>query len=120
MVIDEPPAAWSLPAHRHAIEDETIHIVAGEFEMVLDGERTRLSAGKTIHIPKGVVRSSGNVGSQAGRRIVLFGPAGMASFFLEAGLPSPQRETDVAAAAASATRFGRELVVRESSDGMQS
>jgi mannose-6-phosphate isomerase-like protein (cupin superfamily) len=120
MVVDQPPVDWALPAHRHANEDETIHIVEGDFEMVLGGERTRLSAGRTIHIPKGVVHSGGNVGSQAGRRIVLFSPAGMENFFLEVGSPSPQRETDGASAVASATRYGWEFVTRESSDGMRS
>ncbi len=52
MVIDQPPVDWSLPAHRHANEDETIHIIEGDFEMELGGELTRLSAGETIHIPK--------------------------------------------------------------------
>ncbi len=51
---------------------------------------------------------------------MLFTPAGMEDFFLEAGSPIPQRETDIAATVASATRYGWEFVTRESSDGMQS
>lgn len=118
MLVDHPPAGWSLPAHRHANEGETIHIVEGDFEMELRRERTQLSAGETIHIPKGVVHSGANIGSRAGRRIVLFSPAGMEDFFLEAGSPTEYREPDLAAAIASATRHGWEFPARESSGGM--
>lgn len=109
MLVDHPPAGWSLPAHRHANEAETIHVVAGEFEMVVGGEGFRLSPGETIHVPKGVVHSGGNVGAEEGRRIVLFSPAGMEDFFLEAGAAAPG-ESDLAAAAAAAARHGWEFV----------
>jgi quercetin dioxygenase-like cupin family protein len=62
LLVDHPPSGWSLPPHRHANETETIHIVEGEFELELDGARTRLLAGETIHIPRGVAHSGGNVG----------------------------------------------------------
>jgi mannose-6-phosphate isomerase-like protein (cupin superfamily) len=106
LLIDEPPAAWSLPAHWHRNEAETIHIVEGEFEMEVDGERSLINAGQTIHVPRGVVHSSRNVGQRSGRRIVLFSPAGMEQFFLETGAPSPDAELDATAALASATRHG--------------
>lgn len=110
MIVDEPPPGWSLPAHRHANEDETIHILEGEFEMEIGGEPIRLSAGETVHIPRGVVHSGGNVGAGPGRRVVVFTPAGMEDFFLEVGLPSERDEPDASAAMASATRHGWEFV----------
>lgn len=110
MVVDEPPSGWSLPAHRHANEDETIHVLEGEFEMEIGGEIVRLSAGGTVHIPKGVVHSGGNVGAGRGRRVVVFTPAGMEDFFLEAGSPAEQDEPDVGAAMAAAARHGWEFV----------
>jgi quercetin dioxygenase-like cupin family protein len=106
LLLDHPPAGWSLPAHRHANEAETIHILTGDFEMELDGSPIRLSAGETIHIPRGVSHSGGNVGQGAGRRIVLFSPAGMERFFLEAGQAAPDSKADVAAVLACATRHG--------------
>jgi quercetin dioxygenase-like cupin family protein len=112
LLVDHPPAGWSLPAHRHANEDETIHIVEGAFEIELHGTRTQLSAGETIHIPQGVIHSGANVGHQTGRRIVLFSPAGMEHFFLEAGAPTADGEPDLAAALASATRHGWEFVTQ--------
>lgn len=110
MIVDEPPVGWSLPAHRHANEDETIHVLEGEFEMEIGGEVVRLSPGETVHIPRGVVHSGGNVGTGPGRRVVVFTPAGMEDFFLEVGAPSEQDEPDVGAALASATRHGWEFV----------
>jgi quercetin dioxygenase-like cupin family protein len=106
LLVDHPPAGWSLPTHRHANEAETIHIIEGAFEMSLDGTPTQLSAGESIHIPRGVTHSTRNVGQQTGRRIVLFSPAGMEHFFLEAGQPTPDSEPDLGAVLASATRHG--------------
>jgi quercetin dioxygenase-like cupin family protein len=112
LLVDHPPAGWSLPSHRHANEADTIHIVEGDFEMELDGAATQLSAGETIHIPHGVARSGSNVGEKAGRRIVLFSPAGMERFFLEAGQPTADSEPDLTAVLASAARHGWQFLPR--------
>lgn len=66
LLIDEPPAAWSLPPHRHTNAAETIHIIEGEFWMEIDGERSRLTRGQTVHIPGGVVHSGGMRGPPPG------------------------------------------------------
>jgi quercetin dioxygenase-like cupin family protein len=110
LLVDHPPPGWSLPPHRHSNESETIHIVDGEFEMEVGGERCRLSAGETIHIPQGVIHSGRNVGERAGQRVLVFSPAGMERFFLEAGAPTPGSETDLAATAAAAMRHGWEFI----------
>jgi quercetin dioxygenase-like cupin family protein len=112
LLVDHPPPGWSLPAHRHLNEAETIHIVEGDFEMQVAGARSQLSAGQTIHVPGGAIHSGGNVGQQVGHRIVLFSPAGMERFFLEAGAPSPDSEIDLTAALASAARHGWEFVTQ--------
>jgi len=112
LLVDYPPVGWSLPPHRHANEAETIHIVEGDFEMELEGAPTLLSASETIHIPQGVAHSGGNVGEKAGRRIVLFSPAGMERFFLEVGQPTADSELDLAAVLASATRNGWQFLPR--------
>lgn len=109
LLVDHPPAGWSLPAHRHSNEAETIHIVAGEFEMDVDGTRTQLSAGETVHIPRGVIHSGANIGRGPGQRLLLFTPAGMERFFLEAGASAPDGEIDPAATLAAAVRHGWEF-----------
>jgi quercetin dioxygenase-like cupin family protein len=110
LLVDHPPAGWSLPAHRHANEAETIHVVGGEFEIQLDGTPIRLSAGETVHVPRGVIHSTANVSDQAGRRILLFSPAGMERFFLEAGASSADIDPDPAAALDAAVRHGWEFI----------
>jgi quercetin dioxygenase-like cupin family protein len=111
LLVDQPPPGWSLPAHRHGNEAETIHIVEGTFEMVLDGRRSRLSAGDTIHVPRGAIHSSANVGEHPGRRVVLFSPAGMERFFEHAGTTDADAEVDLRAVLASAIGHGWEFIV---------
>jgi len=110
LFVDEPPAGWALPAHRHSNEAETIHILDGEFVVEIDGEARRLRAGETVHVPKGAIHSSANVGGHGGRRVVLFSPAGMERFFLEAGVPTADTEIDLRGALASAVRHGWEFM----------
>ncbi len=110
LLVDHPPPGWSLPAHRHRNEAETIHIVEGDFEMEVDGTRFGLSSGQTLHVPRGVVHSGANVGQQPGRRVLLFSPAGMERFFLDAGAPEPGEELDAAGTVAHAVRHGWEFM----------
>lgn len=121
LLVDEPPARWSLPAHRHRGVAETIHVVAGEFWMEIEGVRRELSAGHTLHIPADAVHAGGTVGASGGRRIIVFSPGGMEQFFLEAGAPSAEAEVDAAGALAAAQRHGWEFLraTRNSSSAAQ-
>jgi quercetin dioxygenase-like cupin family protein len=110
LLVDEPPAGWSLPAHIHADAAETIHVVEGEFDMTIDGATERIGAGETVHVPAGVVHASGNVGDTPGRRVLIFSPAGMEGFFREAGVASPGAEVDRRTALDAATRHGWRFV----------
>lgn len=110
LLVDHPPARWSLPPHKHLHEAETIHVIEGEFEMRIDGVDLRLGPGQTAHIPAGTVHSGGNVGRSTGRRVILFSPAGLERFFVEAGAPDPGHEMEPLRAAAVASRHGWEFV----------
>lgn len=110
LLVDHPPAGWSLPAHLHRGVAETIHVLEGEFEMTIAGRSSRLGAGETVHVPADVVHAGSNVGSGPGRRIVIFSPAGMEDFFLEVGAPSAEATAEPLAALASATRHGWRFV----------
>lgn len=112
LLVDEPPAGWSLPAHRHRNEAETIHVVSGAFWMEVDGRRLRLEAGQTVHVARGVVHAGGTLGDEPGRRVIVFSPAGLERFFLEAGAPAPGEEAGRAAALEAATRHGWEFMTR--------
>jgi quercetin dioxygenase-like cupin family protein len=111
LLVDHPPAGWSIPAHIHRRESETIHVTAGEFDMRVDGQRSRVAAGETIHIPSGVIHSSRNVDAETGGRIVIFSPAGIERFYLETGAPTPDTPVDLAAALAAATRYGWKFII---------
>ena len=110
LLVDEPPAGWSLPAHIHSDAAETIHVLEGEFETTVAGVIERTGPGQTLHIPAGVVHAGGNVGAGLGRRLLIFSPAGMEEFFREAGAPSPDAEVERGAALASALRHGWRFV----------
>jgi quercetin dioxygenase-like cupin family protein len=105
LLVDEPPEGWSLPPHRHLSESETIHVVAGRFELQVAGEAVAVGPGETVHVPVGVVHS-GRCVEGPGRRVVIFSPAGIEAFFLETGAASADAAVDLAAALESATRHG--------------
>lgn len=111
LLVDHPPAGWSIPAHIHRRESETIHVTEGEFEMEVEGHRSRLTAGQTIHLPSGVVHSSRNVDGATGERVVIFSPGGIERFYLETGAPTPDTPVDLADALAAATRYGWKFIV---------
>lgn len=110
LLVDAPPAGWSLPPHLHRNEAETILVLEGEFELTVGGEPMRLVADQSVHIPRGVVHSGANVGGETGRRMVLFSPGGMERFFLEAGTATAGEGADAGAALAAAARHGWEFV----------
>lgn len=106
LLVDYPPAGWSLPAHLHRGVAETIYVVDGEFDMTVDGVSSRVSAGQAIHVPPDVIHSGGNAEDAPGHRVVIFSPAGMERFFLELGTDSPGAEVDLREAVAIAIRHG--------------
>jgi mannose-6-phosphate isomerase-like protein (cupin superfamily) len=110
LLADEPPVGWALPAHLHRDHAETIHVVAGEFEVDVEGVTSRLAPGQTVHVPRGVVHASRNVGSEAGRRVLVFDPGGMERFFLEAGAQAPESAIERDELVATAARHGWEFV----------
>jgi quercetin dioxygenase-like cupin family protein len=110
LLIDHPPAGWSLPAHLHRGVAETIHVLEGEFEMVVDGRASRLAPGQTVYVPADAVHSSSNAGGGTGRRVVIFSPAGMENFFLDVGAASGDTDIDPDAALASAKQHGWNFV----------
>jgi quercetin dioxygenase-like cupin family protein len=109
MLVDEPPPGWELPTHLHRDHAETIHVVAGDFEVDLDGATVRLGPGQTMHVPAGVRHASRNVGEAPGRRVLLFNPGGMEGFFLQAGADTPTATIDPVELRAAATRHGWEF-----------
>src|SRR3712207_6382658 len=109
VVVDHPSPGFRLVPHLHRNEDETIHIVHGEFEFVMEHETRTLGAGDTVHVPRGTVHGIRNAGTTTGRRVLIFHPAGIEGFFLEAGTESPDERRDPAAMRDAARRHGWEF-----------
>jgi len=110
LLVDHPPTGWSLPAHLHHGTAETIHVVQGSFEIEIEGRRVALAAGETVHVPAETVHATANVGDAEGRRVLVFSPAGMERFFLEAGAATPDGPADSARTLEAAIRHGWEFV----------
>lgn len=106
LLADEPPADWSLPSHRHERESESILIVSGTFEMEVEGRKTRLEPGDSIHIPANVQHAGRSLGNGVGRRVIVFSPSGMERFFAEVGRATEAEEHDPGGALEAAKRFG--------------
>jgi len=109
LLTDELPAGWELPPHSHRGEAETMHVISGAMAVEIDGEERIVQAGETAHVPAGVIHSSANAADEPLRRVVIFSPAGIERFFLEAGAPSAA-EVDARRALDSALRHGWEFV----------
>ncbi|HEY7399208.1 MAG TPA: cupin domain-containing protein [Gaiellaceae bacterium] len=63
------------PDHFHTY-DEVIYVVAGEGELVIDGERAPLRAGSCVHLPARLVHCLANTGDEELRLLGVFRPAG--------------------------------------------
>jgi quercetin dioxygenase-like cupin family protein len=84
-----PPPAPSAPAHRHLDADETLYILEGEFQFILDGRTIPAPVGSYIHVPRGTLHGIENVGTATGRMLVILTPAGFEGFWAErAQLPT--------------------------------
>ena len=95
LLVDRPPVGWSLPPHRHRNESETIHVVAGRFELVVEGERRELGPGDSVHVPRGTLHEGRNIGDDEGRRVIVFSPAGVEGWF-RAAAAEPDRAGELA------------------------
>jgi quercetin dioxygenase-like cupin family protein len=110
LLVDHPPPGWSLPPHLHRGTSETIHVVEGQFEMEIAGRAVRVGAGQTLHVPPDTVHSGANAGDEHGKRVLVFSPAGMERFFVEAGTRSPDEHADPGTVLAAARSHGWEFV----------
>ena len=52
----------TVPAHTHQDEDQIYHVISGTGFVVLDGERTEVSAGSSVLIPLGTEHEITNTG----------------------------------------------------------
>lgn len=75
------PAGQGAPLHIHHKNDETLHVVEGEFTFQIDDNEFPAPVGTFLSIPRGVAHKFTNVGSTEGTLIGTFTPAGTFDFF---------------------------------------
>lgn len=105
-VICEPGAGS--PPHVHSWDDESFHVVEGEFEIMRGDELFTAGPGTTVALPRHIPHYFRNVGTGTGRLLGMATPAGHEHFFVDASqLSFPP---DPEAAAAVCRKHGLELV----------
>lgn len=80
--IDDPPGQ-GVPPHIHDREDETFHVLEGEFEFQVGGTTLKAGPGLTAFLPRGVPHSYKTLGSGRNRALVWASPAGIETMFEE-------------------------------------
>ena len=76
------------PPHVHENEDESMYVIDGEFEILLDAKRIRAAPGAFAFVPRGTVHRFRCIGDRPGKILIVFTPGGIEGFFREAGLPA--------------------------------
>jgi mannose-6-phosphate isomerase-like protein (cupin superfamily) len=107
------PQEGALP-HLHHEEDQAFYVLQGDHEFVCDGRAIEAKAGSFVYVPRDVVHSFENVGTEPGRLLILSTPAGGTErLFLELGEPAtegssppPPAPLDLAAFRAAVQKYG--------------
>ncbi len=105
------------PVHVHAREDETIFVIEGEMQAIVDAETRTLRAGEAIFLPRGIPHQLMNPSGRPTRYIVLCVPSGFEGFVAEGGharapgeQAAPPGDADIARMREAAPRFGITLL----------
>lgn len=98
------------PLHRHGREDETFHVLEGEFRFWFADQSFTMGPGGTVHLPKGVPHTFQNVGTTTGRVLVVISPAGFERFFQEWNARELALPDDMAAVLELAGRYDLEIL----------
>lgn len=111
------PGASATPVHVHELEDETIYVLEGEMEAVMDGHTHVLKAGEALFMPRGTPHQLKNESGALSRYSILCVPSGFEDFVAATGKeiagdqpPTPPSATEIAAMREAAPRFGITLL----------
>jgi len=75
------PAGQGAPLHIHHKNDESLHVIGGDFTFQVEETESKAAPGTFLFIPKGIPHKFTNVGTTEGRLIGTFTPAGTFDFF---------------------------------------
>ena len=86
-VITQPGAGP--PSHVHHREEETLYVLEGVYEFLIDGYTMKVEAGSLIYVPKGALHAHKGVGDGSGRMVLIQTPGGLYErFFDKVGKPA--------------------------------
>jgi quercetin dioxygenase-like cupin family protein len=104
------PAGDGPPPHIHHREDETFHILEGDYEFRVGDRSIRARPGDTLFAPRSVPHSYRCLSPEGGRISVTLTPAGFDAFFQQVGAMSPAEQKDFPRIAQLAADFGLEFL----------
>lgn len=86
------PPGGGPPPHRHDFEESFI-LLEGEIEATFRGQKSRVGAGSTIHIPANAPHQFRNETDRPARMLCICSPAGQEEFFATVGVAVASRTT---------------------------
>ncbi len=101
---DETKGAFSLfenrsdgptrtPVHVHRDDDETLYVLDGQMQAVIDGHPRTVHAGEAVFLPRGIPHQLSNEAGVPTRYLLLCTPSVFEGFLMEAGRPRRPGET---------------------------
>jgi quercetin dioxygenase-like cupin family protein len=98
------------PLHVHHLQEETIHVLKGAFDVQIGEERSRLAEGGFAYLPSGVPHAFLNLTDEPAEIVVVYTPGGGHTFYEELGPLTRNGNPDRAAVAAVFERHGMTLL----------
>lgn len=74
VVVMSIPTGEEIGEETHDDVDQVLVFTAGEGEAILDGDRSRVSAGRLVHVPAGTRHNFVNVGTDELRLYTIYAP----------------------------------------------
>ncbi len=91
LVLLDDEAGAGVPPHIHEREDETFHVLEGEYEFIAGDRQVTAGPGTTVHLPRGVAHGFRAIGGGRNKALVMVVPPGIENMFgeLDALPPGP-------------------------------
>ncbi|CAN5544345.1 cupin domain-containing protein [soil metagenome] len=107
------PPGLGIPPHVHDREDEIIHVLEGEFGVMLGDKNFQANAGDEIYFPKHIPHAFQNIGSKSGKTLWTVVPGGNFEEFFEKLGALPAGEPDLKIVAQIFAEHGMKILIPE-------
>lgn len=78
-----PPGGTGSPPHYHIATEEAFYVARGELTFTVGGRTTRAAQGSFVFVPRGVVHSFRNTGTDPAGLLITASPGDFEGYFLE-------------------------------------